>query len=798
MLAKTSICLPVFNGERFLAQAIESALNQTYGSFELLISDDCSLDSSPEIIARYARQDSRIKSWRNTSNLGLFANYNKCLQSASGSFLKPFAQDDILDSRIVEKSVAVLTSEPEVTLVSVARNWIDEDGKDVCNQKKKFVAADAVLRPNFCIPGPDVISRSLIPKVVNFIGEPSTVTFRRNNLGDGFDESLFHLGDLEYWLRILLEGNFYYLNETLCQFRHHKDSSSMTNSRGLLIASDLMKLCHKWSSLLEIFGCSEEQFLDQVVEDLATHLSSIEDVINVDELRLRTNILQHILRSPLPIEELGVTEVRLTDELLSFRELAYHALRRVDAWRKVNASHLFDDVVCEKEAKIVRLEGELRELLGSPSWKVTKIFRDSNPFSSSKRPATVENFLLPAQIGEKPERVLKRQEEYLRYLQSQKDLVLTSKSWLISQPLRWGQTKQRTPILKSPSADQQTKSTLHILSSPDPDPQHDSARSSASTENRQEGAAPAVVPQRFTDNKKYEYQLAVHAIFRNEGPRLKEWIEFHRLVGVEHFFLFNNHSSDDYLEIIEPYVRSGLVDLLEWPGYSVSMEQYRPIQVGSMDRAVQLARGRVKWLASMDIDEFLFAVDQDSVAEFLSAYDDVGGLAVNWQGFGSSGVEKIPQDRLLIETLHRCAHVEHPFNHHVKSVVRPERVIAGVNSHFFEYRQGYGAVNSDRVAVDGQMTSYVAADKIRINHYWSGDLQWLWGKKIPDARKSGWNRAQELVEEREVALNQEESDRSIMRFAGTLREKMGFDPAAGDTALETATTEFVSAKGSTE
>jgi len=228
------------------------------------------------------------------------------------------------------------------------------------------------------------------------------------------------------------------------------------------------------------------------------------------------------------------------------------------------------------------------------------------------------------------------------------------------------------------------------------------------------------------------------------------------------------------------------------------MEQYRPVQKGSMDRAIQLSRGRVKWLASIDLDEFLFAVDHDNIAEFLSSYDDVGGLVVNWQGFGSSGVEKIPEDRLLIESLHRCAHVDHPFNLHVKSVVRPERVVGGINSHYFEYQQGYGAVNSDRATVEGYMTTYVAADKIRLNHYWSGDLQWLWGRKIPDARKGGWNRAQELVEEREVALNHEESDGKIMRFVGSLRENMGFDSAGGDAALEPVTAEVLATKGSRE
>src|SRR5271155_20695 len=69
---KVSICLPVYNGEHYLAEAIESALNQTFEDFELLIADDCSQDSSAEIIARFAARDARIRHWRNPHNLGLF------------------------------------------------------------------------------------------------------------------------------------------------------------------------------------------------------------------------------------------------------------------------------------------------------------------------------------------------------------------------------------------------------------------------------------------------------------------------------------------------------------------------------------------------------------------------------------------------------------------------------------------------------------------------------------------------------------------------------------------------------
>src|SRR5690349_18729732 len=91
-----SVCLPVYNGEQYLRESIDSVLGQTYADFEILISDDGSTDSSAEICAQYADRDRRVRFWRNEANRGLFANYNICMNRARGEFIKPFAQDDVL------------------------------------------------------------------------------------------------------------------------------------------------------------------------------------------------------------------------------------------------------------------------------------------------------------------------------------------------------------------------------------------------------------------------------------------------------------------------------------------------------------------------------------------------------------------------------------------------------------------------------------------------------------------------------------------------------------------------------
>src|SRR5438874_11358052 len=107
-----SILLPVFNGERYLAQAIESVLAQTHTDFELLVVDDSSTDSSWQIIQKLAKTDDRIFAFKNQTNLGLFQNYNRCLDLSRGDFVKPFAQDDLLVSKALERMHEVFDEQP--------------------------------------------------------------------------------------------------------------------------------------------------------------------------------------------------------------------------------------------------------------------------------------------------------------------------------------------------------------------------------------------------------------------------------------------------------------------------------------------------------------------------------------------------------------------------------------------------------------------------------------------------------------------------------------------------------------
>jgi glycosyltransferase involved in cell wall biosynthesis len=103
-----SIGLPVFNGERYISQAIDSILIQTFKDFELIISDNASTDRTEQICQEYVKKDSRIKYHKNERNIGGPNNYNLLVKLASGKYFKWAAHDDVLEPTYLEKLLTYL------------------------------------------------------------------------------------------------------------------------------------------------------------------------------------------------------------------------------------------------------------------------------------------------------------------------------------------------------------------------------------------------------------------------------------------------------------------------------------------------------------------------------------------------------------------------------------------------------------------------------------------------------------------------------------------------------------------
>lgn len=266
-----------------------------------------------------------------------------------------------------------------------------------------------------------------------------------------------------------------------------------------------------------------------------------------------------------------------------------------------------------------------------------------------------------------------------------------------------------------------------------------------------------------------KYELSICTIFQNDAPYLKEWIEFHKLQGVEHFYLYNNLSKDDYLNVLSPYVSNREVTLIEWPfDYDVSdLQSWGKIQNGAYNDCINAHRDETIWLAVIDSDEFLFCPNGKKLTDFLENYLDMGGVCANWLCFGTSYIEDVPEGVLMIEALVRCIDQDAAVNQHIKSIVQPKYVSRFYNPHCCSYTNDRFAVNVDKEKVDFAF-SKISLDQIRINHYWTRTERYFSEYKIPSR-----NKRRNLENVRGMAQSMNEGvDDAILRYVPMLKEKM--------------------------
>ena len=147
---KVSIGLPVYNGEVFIEEAIDSILGQTFTDFELIICDNASTDRTPEICRRYAERDARVHYYCNESNLGAAANYNIAFRLARGEYFRWAAHDDRLEPTYLAACVAVLERDPSVVLCYPRTLIIDEQSEPITLHPDKLhlVSPEPHLRLN--------------------------------------------------------------------------------------------------------------------------------------------------------------------------------------------------------------------------------------------------------------------------------------------------------------------------------------------------------------------------------------------------------------------------------------------------------------------------------------------------------------------------------------------------------------------------------------------------------------------------------------------------------------------------
>lgn len=126
-----SLGLPVYNGEKFLSETIDSILNQTFEDFELIISDNASTDRTKEICQEYVAKDQRIRYYCNQQNIGAARNYNRVFELSNGNYFKWIAHDDLLAPEYLERCIEVLEQIPSLVVCYPRVIFIDQEGNNI-------------------------------------------------------------------------------------------------------------------------------------------------------------------------------------------------------------------------------------------------------------------------------------------------------------------------------------------------------------------------------------------------------------------------------------------------------------------------------------------------------------------------------------------------------------------------------------------------------------------------------------------------------------------------------------------
>jgi hypothetical protein len=205
---RCTVAIPVFNRERLVGRAIESALNQNVDSLEIVVVDNCSTDRTWRTICSFP--DPRIRAYRNDENVGLFPNFNRCLSYSTGTWIRFLCSDDRLPPNCLTTELESAESASGCALLNTAAHFSDDEDRPIVRRKShipagRFHGSDAIV----------AMLTYLTESGFNPFNYPSGVLLNRRIAIDvgGFDESFRSLGDVDLFLRMLRHGDLCSLSE---------------------------------------------------------------------------------------------------------------------------------------------------------------------------------------------------------------------------------------------------------------------------------------------------------------------------------------------------------------------------------------------------------------------------------------------------------------------------------------------------------------------------------------------------------------------------------------------------------
>lgn len=237
-----SICIPTYNGAEYLSETILSVLKQSYQNLEIIISDDNSTDQTLEIAGKMTGGFPRVQISKNAIRQGLGGNWNRCLELASGEWIKYVFQDDLLSPDCIQKLYRLATQTRQMLAVCGREIIFQEPVNSTLKNDFLTYIAEHSIDNRFpqkteIIDAKDFASHVEKYPVFNCIGEPTAVMFHRYAISQfgKFNIDLTQIIDWEYWMRIALHKGFCFTGEKLATFRVHGMSASVRSRMDALL-----------------------------------------------------------------------------------------------------------------------------------------------------------------------------------------------------------------------------------------------------------------------------------------------------------------------------------------------------------------------------------------------------------------------------------------------------------------------------------------------------------------------------------------------------------------------------------
>jgi glycosyltransferase involved in cell wall biosynthesis len=269
---EVSVCMPIFNGERFLREAIESVLGQNWADFELIIVDDASTDDSLNVASSF--KDPRLRLYRNEVTAGMPGNWNVALSRVTGRYVKFLFQDDILYLDCISTMVAALKRHETTGFVFSRRDIEELDGLRAEWFYPHLKDLQSPLRGSRHLQ-PFIQGMQFLEECVrsgglyfNYVAEPSFVMFDAKLIQrvGYFSDNLRQNADYEYWLRLMMVSDACFIDKPLGKFRmHHSSESSLGNS----IMRKIRYLKEERAVIGNLLSLAREQNIQHIVQPLA-------------------------------------------------------------------------------------------------------------------------------------------------------------------------------------------------------------------------------------------------------------------------------------------------------------------------------------------------------------------------------------------------------------------------------------------------------------------------------------------------------------------------------------------------